>query len=197
LRMIDAVFGYDSGPAPTNYLLSYELAGGAILDVGCYTTSMAHLVAAAADGEPVVPAIDVTGGAFVGPTGVDHSAAATLDFGGGVLARVACSIEANLESTVKIVGSEGRITVPSPWLPGRIGFGSTIVLERWDEPKEVSDCSIPADVYTVEVDAVNEAIRKGERSSTIMSREDSPLNLRTLDRWRASVGLRYGADDGS
>ena len=34
---IDAVFGYDAGPEPTNYLMDPELAGGSILDVGCYT----------------------------------------------------------------------------------------------------------------------------------------------------------------
>ena len=62
--------------------MSHELAGGGILDVGCYTTSMAHLVAAAAAGVPVVETIDVSGGAVIGPTGVDHSAAATLVFGG-------------------------------------------------------------------------------------------------------------------
>jgi predicted dehydrogenase len=121
VRMVDAVFGYDAGPAPTNYLMVRELGGGGILDVGCYTTSMAHLVVAATAGVPFVEASEVAAAGRIGPTGVDHSAAATLVFEGGALARVACSIEANLDSSVRIYGSEGRITVPSPRLPGRIG----------------------------------------------------------------------------
>ena len=37
----------------------------------CYTTSMAHLIAAAAAGRSVAPAIDVSGAGSLGPTGVD------------------------------------------------------------------------------------------------------------------------------
>jgi predicted dehydrogenase len=196
VRMVDATFGYDAGPAPTNYLLDHELAGGGILDVGCYTTSMAHLVVAAATGASVVEPTDVSGSADIGPTGVDLSAAATLAFDGGILARLACSIRANLASTVEIVGSEGRISVPSPWLPGRIGTEARIVLERWGAEPETMDVPLDADVYTVEVEAVHGSIRKGERSTTMMPWEDSLANMRTLDRWRAAVGLRF-VDDGS
>jgi hypothetical protein len=44
-------------------------------------------------------------------------------------------------------------------------------------------------VYAVEVDAVNGFIRKDERSSAAMTWEDSLANSRTLDRWRAAVGV--------
>jgi predicted dehydrogenase len=195
VRMIDAVFGYDAGPEPTNYLLVHDLAGGSILDVGCYTTSMAHLIAAAAAGRSVAPAIDVSGAGSLGPTGVDLSTAATLTFDGGIVARVACSIRANLDSAVRIHGSEGRITVPSPWLPGRIGTEATIVVERLGVEPEVIDVPLEAEVYTVEVDAVDAFVRKGERSTSAMSWDESLENMRTLDRWRAAIGLRY-PDDG-
>ena len=189
IRLVDAVFGYDAGPAPTNYLLVPELAGGSILDVGCYTTSMAHLVAASAAGALSVEAVDVTGGATIGTSGVDLSSTASLVFSTGVLARVACSIQANLESDVWIYGSHGRIHITSPWLPGRIGSGPLIVVERRGSDVETIDTSVDADVYTVEVDAVNDAIRKGERSPAAMPWEDSLANVRTLDRWRAAVGV--------
>ncbi len=122
--------------------------------MGCYTTSMSHLIAAAARGVEVLPADDVSAAAVIGDTGVDHSAAATLTFEGGVLARVACSIQANLDSTVRIVGSEGRIEVPTPWLPGLIGGGPRILLERWDAGVEELTIEEDRDVYAVEVDAV-------------------------------------------
>ena len=188
VRLIDAVFGYDAGPAPTNYLLVPELAGGSIFDVGCYTTSMAHLVAASAVGETSVEAVDVTGGGTIGPTRVDHSAAASLVFDTGALARVACSIEADLQSDVRIYGSHGRIHVTSPWLPGRIGGGAEIVVERRGAEPETIDSSVDADIYTVEADAVNAAILKGERDPAVMPWEDSLANMRTLDRWRDAVG---------
>ena len=102
--------------------------GGSILDVGCYTTSMAHMIAAASAGVPVLPTIDVAAAGVFGPTGVDLSTAATLTFDGGVLARVACSIQANLDRSVRIIGSSGRIELPSPWLPGLIDGDARILL---------------------------------------------------------------------
>jgi predicted dehydrogenase len=192
--MIDAVFGYDAGPEPTNYLMDPALAGGSILDVGCYTTSMSHLIAATARGVEVLPAGEVGAAAVFGPTGVDHSAAATLTFEGGVIARVACSIQADLESTVRIVGSQGRIEVPTPWLPGRIGGGPRILVERWDAGTEELVIDEDRDVYTVEVDAVSRAVREGERSSATMRWSDSLQHMLTLDRWRAAIGLTYPGD---
>ena len=68
-------------------------------------------------------------------------------------------------------------------------------MERWGSEPHVVEVPLDRDIYAVEVDAVNDSIRKGERSSTMMSWEDSLANMRTLDRWRASIGLRY-PDDG-
>jgi predicted dehydrogenase len=191
VRMIDAVFGYDAGPKPENYLLVPELGGGSTLDVGCYTTSMAHLVAAMSLGVDVAESMDVTGAASIGTTGVDLSAAATVAFEGGPLARVACSIVANLESAVRIYGSDGRVTVPSPWLPGRKGREPAIILERREAEPEVISSAVDAGIYTVEVDVVNELVRAGERSPRVMSWDESLANMRTLDRWRAVAGVGY------
>jgi predicted dehydrogenase len=177
--------------------MDHELGGGGILDVGCYPTSMAHLVAAAVAGESAVQTVDVAAAGVIGPTGVDHSSAASLVFEGGLLARVACSIQANLESSVRIVGSEGRIEIPSPWLPGRIGREAHIILQGFGAEPEVIELPVEPDVYTVEVDAVNDFIRKGERSTSVMPWEDSLANMATLDRWRSAIGLRYGGDSGA
>lgn len=197
VRMVDAVFGYDAGPKPENYLLVHELAGGGILDVGCYTTSMAHLVAATSAGVDAVETTDVAATARFGPTGVDRSTAATLSFETGLLARVACSIEANLESSMRIYGADGRITVASPWLPGRIGSEATIEVDRWGAEPEVIDIPLEEGVYTTEVDAVNRFVRSGERSPSVMSWDESLANMRTLDRWRTAIGLRYDDDERS
>ena len=196
VRMIDAVFGYDAGPTPGNYLLVRDLAGGSILDVGCYTTSMSHLIARVATGGQVAEPADVVGVAEIGAsTGVDHYAAANLRFDGGLVARLACSVQVDLESSLRIYGSDGRITVPSPWLPGRIGTKAEIVLERAGAEPEVVDIELGASVYAIEADAVGAMVRSGERSPTVMPWEESLANMGTLDRWRASIGLRYEQDE--
>jgi predicted dehydrogenase len=191
IRMIDAVFGYDAGPEPANYLMVHELGGGSILDVGCYATSMAHLVVAAGADANAVPALDVAAEGVVGPSGVDHASAATLLFPRGVLARVACSIQANLDSSVRIYGSDGRIELPSPWLPGRIDGDARIIVQEGKADSEVIDLAVEADVYTIEVETVNALVRGGQRSTPLMAWEDSLANMHTLDRWRWGIGLRY------
>jgi predicted dehydrogenase len=196
IRMVDATFGYDAGPSPDNYLMVHELGGGGILDVGCYPTSMAHLVAATVAGKPAVATVEAAGAGGLGPTGVDETAAATLVFEGGLLARVACSIRANLENRVRIAGSKGAIEVTSPWLPGRIGRAA-IVVQEWGSEPEVLPQQVEPDIYTIEVDAVEGFLRKQERSPAAMPWEDSLANMATLDRWRAAIGLRYEGDPGA
>jgi predicted dehydrogenase len=191
IRMIDALFGYDAGPRPTNYLLDRALAGGSILDVGCYTTSMSHLIARVAGGGEVAEASQVSGGGVIGPSGVDHDAVATLAFGNGLLARVATSVQLDIGSWLRIYGSEGRITVPSPWLPGRIGTRSTIVVERRGAAPTEIEIPLREDVYAIEIEAVARFVERRELSPSAMPWEESLANMRTLDRWRSSIGLRY------
>jgi predicted dehydrogenase len=194
VRVIDAAFGYDAGPDPGNYLLVHELAGGSILDVGCYPTSMAHLIARTALGTVTEPT-EVFGVAELGPTGVDHYASAVLRFDGGLMARVACSIQVDIESSLRIFGSRGRITVPSPWLPGRITGRAEIVVQLAGSQAEVEGIDADADDYRIEVDAVAEMVRAGVRSPDAMPWEESLANMATLDRWRASAGIRYEQDE--
>jgi hypothetical protein len=42
---------------------------------------------------------------------------------------------------------------------------------------------------------VSTMVRKGERSPSVMTWEDSLENMRTLDRWRAAIGLRFEDDE--
>ena len=194
VRMVDAAFGYDAGPDPGNYLLVHELAGGSILDVGCYPTSMAHLIARTTLGRVTDPE-DVFGVAEIGPTGVDHYASAVLRFDGGLIARIACSIQVDIESSLRIFGTRGRITVPSPWLPGRIGGRAEIAVQRVGSQAEVERIEPDEDEYLMEVDAVGGMVRAGERSPAVMPWEESLANMATLDRWRASAGVRYEQDE--
>jgi predicted dehydrogenase len=192
IRMLDAAFGYDAGPNPGNYLLVLERGGGSILDVGCYATSMAHLVARVAFGAVSEP-VAVGGVAEIGPTGVDHFASAVLRWEEGVVARLACSVQLDIESSLKVYGSKGRITVPSPWLPARIGGRAEVVLERPGTEPEI-EAFDPGDEYVLEVDAVDAMIRAGVRSPSVLPWEESLANMGTLDRWRAVAGLRYEQD---
>jgi len=195
VRIVDAAFGYDAGAAPENYLLVHELGGGGILDVGCYATSMAHLIAATASGGQAAACSDVAGAAQIGSSGVDHYAAAVIKFPGQVIARVACAIQLNLDSTLRIYGTKGTVTVPSPWLPGRYGPPPTILVHRHRSGPAEIDVDASVDLYVREVDTVGDLLRQGARSHPLMDWDESLANMTTLDRWREAIGLVYQQDD--
>ena len=68
-------------------------------------------------------------------------------------------------------------------------------MQRAGSQAEVERIEPDADEYLIEVDAVGEMVRAGERSPAIMPWEESLANMATLDRWRASAGVRYEQDE--
>ncbi|MBV9688815.1 MAG: Gfo/Idh/MocA family oxidoreductase [Ktedonobacteraceae bacterium] len=175
-----------------NRLLNYALGGGSILDVGCYCTSMARLIAGTALGQDCAEPDEVVGAAHIGVLShVDEYAVASLTFPGGILAQLFAGVQVMGNNVVHIFGSEGSILVPKPWVPE--GEHSTIVIKRNDEQR-VQEISVESrtPLYTLEAATVAEYIET--RQAPAMNWQDTLGNMKTLDRWRASVGMSYAAD---
>ena len=175
---------------PDSRLLTRDLGGGGILDVGCYCASMARLVAGAAQGALFIDPTEVKALGNIGDTGVDEFSLAILKFPGGILAQMACGVRVRLENTVSIWGDNGRIDVPSPWgvNGGKVG-NSSLFVTIGDKPAEEVKVHADRTIYAIEADTVAECIDAGE--SPAMSWADSFGNMRTLDRWRAEIGLNF------
>ena len=206
VQMVRAVFSYNGGNDLTSRAYTNELGGGGILDVGCYTTSMTRLIAGAASGEPFLDPIGVKGFAKVGPTGVDHYAAATLQFENDIIAEIITGISCQMPSEVTIYGTKGRLSVPNPWLPSSpcrnaseplpldTVFPPTYILlwqQGTPDPEEIL-IKVDRDLFTYEADTVAEYIT--QRQSPRMSWEDTLGNMRLLDQWRREVGVVYAND---
>ena len=131
VRMIQSSFGFAMPKFdPKHRLYANDLAGGGILDVGCYPVSMARLIAGAAVGEPYVEPERVAGTAHLGQSGVDEWASAVLRFASGIVAEVSCAISLRLENVLRVFGSAGRIEVADFWFAsGREGGVGRIVVE--------------------------------------------------------------------
>ena len=203
VQMIRAVFSYNARYDPTSRAYANELGGGGILDVGCYTASMARLIAGAASGEPFLDPVQVKGCAKIGPTGVDHYAAATLQFENDIVAEIITGVGCRVPSEVSIYGTDGILSVPNPWLPSSPCRGAReplpldtvfpptkILLRRpgAQEPEEIV-IEVDRDLFTYEADTVAENI--AHRQSPTMSWQDTLGNANLLDRWRAEVGVVY------
>jgi predicted dehydrogenase len=98
LRIVRAAFSFRLID-PSNIRLSAELAGGALMDVGCYCVSAARLLA----GEPR----SATAQQIVGGDGVEATLVGTLAFDGDVLAHLDCSLQAAGRSELEAIGEEG------------------------------------------------------------------------------------------
>jgi predicted dehydrogenase/aryl-alcohol dehydrogenase-like predicted oxidoreductase len=197
LRIIRTSFGFNMGTfRPEHRLFANETAGGGILDVGGYPVSMARLIAGAAEGKPFLEPEKVAGVGHLGQSGVDEWASAVLQFPGGVIAEVSCSIMANQDNTLRIIGSEGRIEVKDFWFAsGHKGGVGKIELFKGNE-QETIEVKEDRWLYSFEVDAAGDAISAGQQEFTSpgMGWADSVGNLRVLDQWRASIGLEYSVE---
>jgi predicted dehydrogenase/aryl-alcohol dehydrogenase-like predicted oxidoreductase len=191
--LIEASFGFHASFNPESRLFSNALAGGGILDVGGYPVSMVRLLAGAAMGcEEAVNPLKVRGfGRLAQETGVDLYAAASLQFAEGVLAQVATGVGLSLANQVRVFGSDGSITVGSPWVPSPQGEAVEFALQRRGKEPEQVRITPDRPLYALEADAVVEAVRSSRRECRHMPVADTLGNMRTLDLWRNAIGLEY------
>jgi predicted dehydrogenase len=195
IGLVQATFSFRSDYSPASRLWANEAAGGGILDVGCYSVSMARLIAGAASGKPFLDPADVVGAGVLHPeSGVDAYAAATLRFPNNVIAQVAAGVGLAQDNVVRIYGSAGWLLVPSPWIINRDGGSSKVILHKAGaaSPEEIVIEAAP--LYALEADTFAAAVRAGLRDVPQMSTDDTLGNLATLDRWRAAVGLIYDVE---
>jgi predicted dehydrogenase/aryl-alcohol dehydrogenase-like predicted oxidoreductase len=197
VRAIKSSFGF-AMPAfdPEHRLYANDLAGGGILDVGCYPVSMARLIAGAVEGLPFLEPIKVAGVAHLGETGVDEWAAAVLQFPNGILAEVSCSVSLAQDNMLRVLGTEGRIEVADFWFAGGHHGGTGRIEVIRPDGRRTVKVKEKRWLYSFEADAAAEAIRAGrqELAPPGMTWDDTLGNLRVLDKWRADVGLVYGVE---
>lgn len=140
---------------PGDIRRSVELGGGALGDLGTYCVSAARLFA----GQPErVYAEQVVDGA----AGVDLRLAATMRMPDDVLAQLDIGLDLPRRDELELIGTEGKLTVPDPWLCRR-GF---VELERDGrsqrlpaDPSGTFGLADPDhDAYRIEFDTISAAI---------------------------------------
>lgn len=218
VRLIQAHFSYNMGGPRDNIRQQNPAAGGGIMDVGCYCTSMARLIAGAALGQDFANPVTTSDGysrqmalrayAHIGADSrVDEWATAVLKFPHDILANLSCGIQVGVDPALRIWGSEGRLIVPNPWFPGDPRFGgdegARILLQRNGET-EPEEIVVPGGkpLYTIEADTVAQAVAQiqahadapRQAPSPAMTWADSLGNMLTLDAWRKDIGLVFDVE---
>ncbi|MDE0659598.1 MAG: aldo/keto reductase [Gammaproteobacteria bacterium] len=182
VRQMNMSFGFASPFNPESRLHANELAGGGIMDVGCYPVSMARLVAGE---EPDA----VVGFGRLSPMGVDAWACALLNFPSGAIARVSTAVQLGLDNAAEVFGAGGSIRIASPWMGSRPDGSWSFELNRGGKRETIAGKTKP--LYVHEVDAVAQALDDGSLESRYMDWEDSLGNVRVLDLWRREAGVRF------
>ncbi|MFI8067746.1 Gfo/Idh/MocA family protein [Streptomyces sp. NPDC086033] len=117
LRHVEAMVAIPA-PADTDPRWSLPLAGGAVMDLGCYSLHALRMLAPWAGGAPRL--VSARGGQRAGAPGVDEWLDADLAFPGGATGSARCHMAYDtLEMSCRIIGSRGEIRAPNFVLPQR------------------------------------------------------------------------------
>jgi predicted dehydrogenase len=154
-----------------NARLKSDMGGGALLDVGCYSVSVARWLMGA---EPTA----VQAQAVYHPAGVDMHVVGTLRFAEGQLAVLEASFISALQQTYTVVGSNGVIELPHdafiPWEKDAVYHQ-----RQRDEEEGEKHVIKGADEYQLMVEHFSDAILgRTELDCTLV---DSIANMRVLD----------------
>jgi predicted dehydrogenase len=204
VRVIRSAFGFHAGFNPESRAYNRELAGGGIMDVGCYPASMARLVAGAAVGKSFLDPTEVKATGVIGETGVDYYTTAVLKFEQDIIAQISTGVACNLPSELTVFGSEGILSLAQPWLPSSpcrnarealpldTAFPSSEIHLQRKGQTETIVVDVDRDLFTLEADMVANHI--DARQAPVASWDDSLGNMKVLDQWRAEIGLVYSQD---
>ena len=183
IKLIQADFGFKAPLPLSRRLYDPILGGGALLDIGIYPVFMAISLL----GRPV----EICASIDPYPSGVDKQIVAVLKFASGALANISATFEAVSPVEATIVGDDGYLRMANR-------FHNATANVQLSKEGKVIDIEVDRESgygYQFEARHVCECLRNGLLESTVVSHDDTLLLMETLDRIRATCGIRYPADE--
>ena len=174
---------------PDDIRRSPELGGGALGDLGCYCASAIRLFAGEPERVWATQARD-------GEGGVDLRLAATLRLPADVLAQFDVALDLTRRDELELVGTEGRLTVPDPWLcrATNLELSRDGQVERIpvDPEGALAPTDPDHDVYRIELDTVSAALAAG--GAPPFGRSDAIAQATVLEALHRSAELGMPVD---
>jgi predicted dehydrogenase len=176
LRYLEAALCFPL-PRFSDIRYSYDLAGGATMDAGCYAINWLRMLG---PGEPEV----LSARARLRSPDVDRAMAASFRFAGGVLGRMTASMWSGqvLRLDAKAVGDRGVMRVfnyVSPQFYNRL----TVAADSYTRRERVSG----EPTYTYQLRAFAGAVRHGD--PVLTTPEDAVANMAVIDAVYQAAGL--------
>lgn len=176
IRAVRAAFTFGLEPFdPKNVRLQAALAGGALMDVGCYAVNASRMLFAE---EPIWASAQWD---FRETFGVEVALAGVLGFSDGRMATIDCGFRAIGQGHYVVVGTRGLIDVPIAFVPPNVP--TPLVFANADGAHE--ELVPGVDQYALEAEAFADALLRGKPSPLPV--EDAIGNMRAIDALRASA----------
>jgi len=168
-----------AGPFPPEHRMrARTLGGGALLDLGVYPVSLAHLLLG-------VPQ-HVQAWARLSPEGVDENTGLVFGWDSGAVATLSCGIVGATAVTAGITGTTGRIDLPEPFYrPG------SAVLHRTGAEPEIIPADLTGGGYQYEAIEVQRCLAAGLIESPLVPHSATLEVMALLDDVRARIGVSY------
>jgi len=160
------------------------LGGGALLDLGVYPVSFAHLVLGAPSGTVVAASTPTR-------TGVDATTTAILTYVSGAQAVITTGLLARGTTRASVHGERGYIELDGDF------YGPTTlrVVDSDGTVRDEFDGRVAGYGLRFEAVEVMECVRAGLHESPRLPLAETIAVMDTLDRIRTAIGLRYPSDD--
>jgi len=171
IRGIHSAFTFNGAADKGNVRFERSMGGGSLYDVGVYPISAARMLL---EQEPVA----VTAHALFSPEHdhVDMMVSAMLEFDGSIGMTMDCGMWAAFRNTLEVLGTLGRIEVPSAFIATDEASSSfTVVTEsgrREENPPYVNQYALQADDL---------AYAAWGRKQPHFSAQDAVLNMKVVD----------------
>jgi len=187
VKLVRTSFCYHTNRIAGNVRFDPALAGGALMDIGCYCVNLSLAIAA-------VNPIEVTATAVMHENGVDEFAAGHMKFANGIIATFMCGMSVQADNTAYICGSQGYLEIPRPWKPEVDGARywlkttpppSSTILKM--EPPPIREFTVgpTMDPFALEADDFASTVLDGKRP--FVTEEESIATMGVLDEMRRQI----------
>ncbi|MDQ1014649.1 Gfo/Idh/MocA family protein [Streptomyces afghaniensis] len=180
LRHVEAMVAIAT-PPDADPRWSLPLAGGALMDLGCYSLHALRMLAPWAGGAPRLAG--ARGGERAGAPGVDEWLDADLEFPGGATGSARCHMaNGGREMSIRITGSRGEATAPNFVLPQ---LDDRIVV-RTPEGERTEHLGTRSS-YTYQLEAFAARVRDG--AALPLDADDAVTTMQLIDDCYRAAGF--------
>jgi predicted dehydrogenase len=191
-RHLHSELGFVVDTRPDDRLLDPELGAGALLDMGIYPLTFAHLLLGEAE--------ELTATAALSDTGIDLDIAIAGRYAGGAIATMVASMTSWSSRRAEIATDRGRMVLEdfhhpthATYTPTATG-GSNDFTERGKPLRIDGREPVIGRGYAHEAIEFQRCLAEGLLESPLVPHAQTLTVLRQMDDLRTQVGLRYAGD---